>query len=91
MITREIKLKLNKVQEETLNTWLWNLTGVYNWGIRKIKLDANDKYYYSKMTFQNLLADHGKKLDIPSHTIQGTLIQAWTSWDRCFNKMAKEP
>ena len=91
MITRELKLKLNKSQEKTLNIWLWNLTGVYNWAIKKIENDAHDKTYYSKMSFQNLLADHGKKLEISSHTIQGTLSQAYISWDRCFKKVAKKP
>ena len=91
VITRELKLKLTKKQENTLNEWLWTLSGVFNWGIRKIKQDAKDKIFYSKKTFQNLLADHGKKMGIPSHTIQGILIQVWTSWDRCFKKKSKEP
>lgn len=91
MIIRQLKLKLNKSQENQLNDWLWNLTGIYNWSIRKIELAAKDKIYYSPKTFQNLLADHGKKLDIPSHTIQGILIQAHTAWQRCFKKIAKKP
>lgn len=91
MLARELKLKLTKKQEKTLDDWLWNLTGVYNWGLRKIEQDAQDKIYYSKIKFQNLLADHGKKLGIPSHTIQGTLIQAWMAWSRCFKKLAKKP
>jgi IS605 OrfB family transposase len=91
MITRELKLKLNKTQENTLNTWLCNLTGVYNYAIRKIELDAKDKIYYSKMDFQNKLSNHGKKLDIPSHTIQGVLVQAYIAWERCFKKIAKKP
>jgi putative transposase len=91
MITRELKLKLNSSQEEKLNTWLWHLTGVYNFAIRKIKLDANDKRYYSKMTFQNLLSGHSSRLEIPSHVIQGTLVQAWSAWNRCFKKLNKKP
>lgn len=91
MIVRQLKLKLNKTQEKQLSGWLWNLTGIYNWAIRKIDLDSKDKIYYSPKTFQNLLADHGKKLDIPSHTIQGILIQAHTAWQRCFKKLAKKP
>lgn len=91
MIVRELKLKLTKKQEKILLDWLWNLSGVYNWAIRKIKQDARDKIYYSRIEFQNLLADHGKKIGIPSHTIQGTLVQAWMAWDRCFKKKAREP
>jgi len=41
--------------------------------------------------FQNLLANHGEKLKIPSHTLQGILLQAHTGWARCFKKLAKKP
>jgi hypothetical protein len=44
---------------------------VYNYAVRKIELNAANKVYYSKQEFQNLLAGHGKKLDIPSHSLQG--------------------
>jgi putative transposase len=91
MIVRTLKLKLTHRQEQALEQWLWNLTGVYNWGIRKIELNARDKIYFSEKTFQNLLADHGKKLGVPSHTIQGTLLQAHNAWQRCFRKQAKAP
>ena len=91
MITRELKLKPTKAQEKLLNDWLWNLTGVFNWAVRKIEQDAGDGIYYSKKDFQNLLADHGKKISIPSHTMQGTLVQAWDAWSRCFKKIARKP
>lgn len=91
MLVRELKLKLNKGQEEVLKEWLWHLTGVFNWASRKIELDAKDRNFYSKMEFQNLLVGHSKKLGIPAQTIQGVLTQAWTAWDRCFNKISKKP
>ena len=91
MIQYKVKLKLTKTQEATLNQWLWNLTGVYNWAIRKIKLEANNKSYYSQKDFQNLLANHSNKLKFPSHIIQGTLSNVYTAWQRCFKKIAKEP
>lgn len=91
MIIRQLKLKLNKAQETQLNEWLWNLTGVYNWAIRKIELDAKDKVYYSPLIFQNMLAGHGSKINISSHVIQGILKQAYTAWQRCFKKTAKKP
>ena len=43
MITRELKLELTVKQERTLNEWLWNLTGVHNWAVRKIELDGRRK------------------------------------------------
>jgi putative transposase len=91
MIVRQIKLKLNSKQESMLSAWIWHLTAVYNWGIKKIENDARNYIYYSKNNFQNLLANHSRKLGIPSHTLQGTLIQAYIAWQRCFKKLAKKP
>jgi putative transposase len=91
MLQHQVKLKLTKTQEASLNQWLWNLTGVYNWAIRKIKLDALSKVYHTQQEFQNLLANHSKKLGVPSHVLQGTISNAYNAWQRCFKKTAKEP
>jgi putative transposase len=91
MITSTIKLRLNKKQEIMLGAWLWILTGVYNWALRKIELNAQDKIYFSAFDFANLLSDHGKKMGIPSHTIQRMLSQAYTAWQRCFKKLGGKP
>ncbi|MFI5391812.1 MAG: RNA-guided endonuclease InsQ/TnpB family protein, partial [Bacteriovoracales bacterium] len=91
MLTRELKLKLNKKEEKILSDWLWHLASIYNFGIRKIELNATDKIYFSKFDFVNILAKHSKKLGIPSHTIQGILEQSYLAWDRCFKKKAKKP
>lgn len=77
--------------EARLNEWLWVLTGVHNWAVRKIEQDAKDGIYYTGMGFQNLLADHGKKIGIPSHTVQGMLAQVHTAWSRCFKKIGGKP
>ncbi len=47
MIQCQLKLKLRPAQERLLDRWLWHLTGVYNWAVRKIELDAKDGIYYS--------------------------------------------
>ena len=91
MITRELKLRLTTKQKNLLNNWLFNLTSVYNWAIRKIELNARNKIYFSKFDFVNLLSNHSKQLGIPSHTIQGTLVQAYTAYKRCFKKISKQP
>jgi len=91
VIVRTLKLKLNKEQETQLNQWLWNLTGVYNWAIKKIEHDANDKIYHSPFDFVNLTANHSKRMEIPSHTMQGISSQAYNAWQRCFKKIAKKP
>src|SRR5438034_1106813 len=43
---------------------LWNLTGVWNWAVRKIEPDAKDRIYYGAKDLQNLLANHGEKMEI---------------------------
>lgn len=91
MITSTLKLRLNKKQESTLDSWLLNLTSIYNFGLRKIELNAQNKIYFSAFDFVNLLADHGKRLEIPSHTIQGVLSQVYTAWQRCFKKIGGKP
>lgn len=91
MIQYQLKLRPTRRQERTLGEWLWILTGVWNWAVRKIELDARDAIFYSPKDFQNLLAGHGPKLEIPSHTVQGMLLLAHTSWRRCFKKTAKKP
>lgn len=91
MIQRQLKLRLKNKQKIVLEFWLFVLRGVWNWAIRKIELDAKDGIYYQKQKFQNLLANHGEKLEIPSHTLQGILCMAWDSWNKCFKKLAKKP
>jgi len=91
MIQAQLKLRLNNPQEARLERWLYNLAGVWNWAVRKIELEAQDKVYYSQKEFHNLLAHHGEKLEIPSHTLQGLLDQAHLAWSRCFKKIAKKP
>ena len=91
MIIRELKLKLTTEQENKLCMWLTILTSIYNFAIRKIKLDANDSIYYSKFEFITLLSNHSKKLHIPSHTIQHMLLRAWRTWQLCFKKVSREP
>lgn len=91
MLIRELKLKPTKAQEKVMTDWLWMLAGIYNWAIRKIGQDAHDGIYYSKKDFQNLLAGHGKKIGMPSHTIQGELCCAWDAWHRCFKKESRKP
>lgn len=45
MITRELKLKLTCKQEKVLEEYLWKLTGLYNFVLRKIELNAKNKIY----------------------------------------------
>ena len=91
MIQSQLKLRLSATKEAQLNDWLWSLTAVHNFAVRKIELDAKDGVFYTSMGFQNILADHGKKIGIPSHTVQGMLAQVHTAWSRCFKKIGGKP
>lgn len=91
MIQRQLKLKLTKKQEKQLETWLPILTSIWNWAIKKIEHNASMGIYFSGFDFQNLLSGTSKKLEIPYHTIQGILTTAYSSWVRCFKKIAKKP
>lgn len=91
MIIRQLKLKLTKKQESALNEWLWNLTGVYNWAIRKVELDAKDGIYWSKFNMLSFLSSHSKRMMLPSHTIQSVVGQAHNAWERCFKRVSQKP
>ena len=91
IIQAQIKIRPKPTLEHQLDHWLFLLTGVWNWAVRKIEQDAHDGIYYSPKTLQNLLANHGKKIGIPSHVLQGMLAQAHLAWRRCFKKLAKKP
>jgi putative transposase len=78
-------------QEKLVESWLPILASVYNFAVRKIELNAKDKIYFSKHDFQNLLAGHSNRLDIPSHVLQGVLSTVHNAWSRCFKKIAGKP
>jgi hypothetical protein len=58
MIQTQLELQLSTIEETILTGWLWNLTGVWNWAVRKIDLDARDRVFHGAKDFQNLLANH---------------------------------
>ena len=91
MIQTQLKLRMCKTQERIAESWLPILGSVFNFAVRKIELNAKDKIYFSKNDFQNLLANHGERLDIPSHTLQGVLCTVHDAWKRCFKKIAGKP
>ena len=91
MVQYQLKLRMTKAQQAECSRWLYHLAAVWNWAIRTIELNARDKIYFSKIEFQNLLAHHGQKLGIPSHTLQGILYMAYHGWQRCFPKQAGKP
>lgn len=69
MIQTQLKLRLNTKEAATFDGWLWRLTGVWNWAIRKIERDAKGEIYYWSKDCQNLFANHGQQMGIRSHIL----------------------
>lgn len=91
MIQRRLKLEPTKAQEAEFERWLWHLTGVWNWAVNQLLHDLEYGAFPSKLDFSNRLANHGAKLGIPSHTLQGVLKDVHLAWKRCLKKQAKRP
>lgn len=91
MVQYQLKLRLSGAQKKKQLQWLPILGSIFNFGLRKIELNAKDKIYFSPFEFKGLLSGHGEKLGIPSHCIQGVLSTVHTSWQRCFKGLARKP
>lgn len=91
MIHRQLKLQLTKKQELMLSEWLWYLTGVYNWAVRRIELNAKDKIYFRRLDFKSSLPLHSKILGVPSHVLQGILVGVYDSYSQYFKKNRGKP
>jgi transposase len=91
MIQYQLKLRMCKTQEQQCEQFLYHLSSVWNWAVRKIELSAKDHIYFSKMEFQNLLANHSERIGLPSHTLQGVICTVHDAWKRCFKKISGKP
>lgn len=91
IIQSQLKLKLRPAQERMLVRWLWHLTGVYNWALKKIELDAKDGTLHPGRSLEALVRGHGQKIGVPTHTIQATVHQATVAWCRCFDGISGRP
>jgi len=87
MIQCQLKLRPSKAVERKLDGWLWNLTGVWNWGLKQIQNDSSLKY--ADLTAAT--AGHASRIGLPAVVLQATLADASKSWSRCFNGLAKRP
>jgi putative transposase len=91
MIQYQLKLKLTPRQERELGHWLYHLTAVWNWAIKRIERNAEAGIYESSLTFRNVLNGHGPKIGIAQDAICGTLWTAHTAWQRCFRRVSNKP
>lgn len=91
MIQYQLKLKLTGRQERQLSRWLFHLTPIWNWAIKRIERDSVLRIHGSSIAFRNLLNGHGAKIGIPQDAINGTLWTAYVTWQRCFKGIANKP
>lgn len=91
MIQVQLKLILRPAQERQLQRWLWHLTGVYNWAVKKIEADSAGGIYWSNYRLEALLTGHSAKVGVPAAALTGTVRTAHLAWRRCFDGLAKRP
>lgn len=91
MIGCQLKLELTDAQERRLNQWLWHLEGVWNWGLRKIELDAKDKIYHTEFDLRAMLKGHSVRMGIPFDVMGEVVKVVHRSWERCFKKISRRP
>lgn len=91
VIQRQLKLKLTPRQERELDRWLRHLTSVWNWTIKKIENDAQDRIYHHPYGLHALLVGHGVKIGIPADVVQATVSNAHTAWVHCFKGITGKP
>ncbi len=86
-----VKLKLTPKQERRLADWLWHMTDVWNWTVKRIEHDAANRIYESSWTLEKRLSGHGRKIGVPQEAIVGTVRTAHGAWARCFKRLARRP
>lgn len=91
VIACEVRLRLRPAQERVLDRWLWCLTGVWNWAVKKIEADASHGVYHSSFALKALVNGHGKKIGIPQQVLRATVAEAGMAWGRCYRRLAKRP
>lgn len=91
MIQVQLKLRPTKAQARTFERWLWHMTGVWNWSVRKLQADAEAGINYSKFDLRRLLNGHQARLQMPSALLAGTAYTARGAWTRYRKGIAGRP
>lgn len=86
MIQVQLKLRPTKAQARTFDRWLWHLSGVYNWTIKKLESERRSAY-----DLKALVNGHGAKIGINAWALGGTIATAHQAWKRCRNGLAGRP
>jgi hypothetical protein len=64
VVQYQLKLRHSKAQKRKQLEWLPMLASIFNFGVRKIELNARNKVYFLAHDFQNLLAGHSERLGL---------------------------
>jgi putative transposase len=91
MIQVQLKLRLRPAQERQLERWLYRLTGVWNWAIRKLEQDGNGGVRYSLFDFKALLYKHSTRVGMAAKALSGMAAQAHTAYGRYRDGIARRP
>lgn len=91
MITRKVKLKLNRKNGKILEKYLYQLTGCFNWALSECyaRNRAGLPYGYFDLTY--LAIGHSKKACLPQRAIMGTIKTAQRSAENYFKKIFGKP
>lgn len=91
MIKVELKLRLRPAQERQLERWLWCLTGMWNWAVRKLEADGREYIRYSRYDFKALVSGHSRKIALPAYVLCGMADQAHHAYSRYRNGLSRRP
>lgn len=87
MIQVQLKLRPTKAQARTFDRWLWHLTGVYNWAVRKLEADPRLSVYELKRAVNG----HSTRLGMSSWVLGGTIETAVTARKRARSGLSAAP
>ena len=90
MLTRTLKLKLNKEQETKAEHYLFTLSSVYNWSLSKCLNSTNkeDKHWVSLC---NQTKGHATKVNVNSQVFQQTIKISYSAFDKYRKKESGKP
>lgn len=91
MINCTVKLIPTSRQQRQFSHWLWHLTGVWNWAVRKIELDARGGVYHTAFDLNTQLRGHSQKIGIQAQVIQEMATAAQRAWAECFSGLKRRP
>jgi putative transposase len=77
MVSRRLKLKPNRATERELERVMFQLTGLYNWAVRKLYQDARGGRFYTMYDFRDLVNGHGAKCGLNQATMAAVVFRAY--------------